>query len=55
MNGPRFQVMHSGFPVLVIGLFLLDFLKANACVVAKLMACLALEFFHWALEPFMMS
>ena len=47
--------MHSGFSVLVIGLFLLGFLKAKACVVAKLMACRALEFFCWALEPFKMS
>ena len=37
--------MHSGFPVLVIGLFLLGFLKAKACVVAKHMVCFALEFF----------
>ena len=55
MNGSSHQVMHSRFSVLVSGLFLLGLLEAKACVVAKLVACLALNFFSWALEPFKMS
>ena len=43
------------FPVLVIGLFVLCFLEAKACVMAKCMACFALVLFGWALEPFKMS
>ena len=33
----------------------LCFLEAKACLVAKLVACFALVFFGWALEPFKMS
>ena len=47
--------MCSGFPVLVARLLLLSFLEAKACVVTKLVACLALISFGWALEPFKMS
>ena len=45
----QLQLMHSGCPLLVTGLFLLCFLDAKACVVAKLVACFALVFFglHW--------
>ena len=41
--------------VLVIGLILLDFLETKACIMAKLVAGLALKFFCWTLEPFKMS
>ena len=40
--------------MLVIGFFLLCFLEAKVCVVAKLVTSLALVFFGWALEPFKM-
>ena len=53
MYGTCFELIHSGFPVLVIRLLLLCFLEAKACVVAKLVMCFALVFFGQ--EPLKMS
>ena len=55
LYGTSFQLMCSGFPVLVIGLFLLCFLEAMSCVVVKLVVCFALVFFGWHWNPLKMS
>ena len=55
MNGPSFQLMCCGFSCACNWLVFARFSESKDLCSGQAKACFALEFFHWALQPFMMS